>query len=134
MCDLPSRKKYQSFSSRNHLRGHREKYRDYGYKLCVSLDLTDGAPIYTSLKISVYRDRDANKPYKEIVIVNRELNKSRKSGIKGCLLREGLSSVDDRKHFGELLFILAAKLKYDLEKGEKKKDNCGFCIPMKSKR
>ena len=128
MNKLPSRKKYQNCFSKNHLSlEQRKKYRDYRYQLCISLDLTSHIPTYTSLKISTYQNRDNEKPDNEVVIVSKYLSREEKAEVKDSIKPEKLDCIDDRKHFGELLFILTAKLKYDLLKNKRtKEDNSGF--------
>ena len=127
MNNLPSREKYQTRFSRNHLSPEqREKYRDYRYQLCISLDLTNDVPLYTSLKISTYQTAEAKDPASEVVIINCHLNKGRKTEIKSNLHKEDLCFYD-LKHLGELLFILAAKLTFDLIKDRKfEEDHSGF--------
>jgi len=132
---LPSRKEYQNCFSKNHLlsQEQRENYKGCKYRLCFSLDLMRDMPSYTSLKIDTYRNRDTTSPDKEIVILSKHLSRKKKAeaieSIKEGLYhtRKDLCHIDDIKHFGELLFILAAKLKYDLIIDKKtKEDNSGF--------
>lgn len=125
MANLPSRKKYQNCFSKNHIPPRlREKYRGYRYQLCISLDVEGCLPVYTTVKVSTYQNKDDEIPDKEIVILNQHLPSATKAEIINDMAKEELCYTD-MKHLGELLFILAAKLKLDLLEGYDK-DYCGF--------
>ena len=127
MNAVPSREKYKNCYSRNHLTpAKRKEYREYRYKLCIFLDLTKVVPTYYFLEINTYRNKEAESLEKKFVIVNKHLDEAGKVRARNMLAEETLW-LPDHKHLGELLFILAAKLKYDLTKDSKNvEDRSGF--------
>lgn len=126
MSYLPSRQKYQNCCSARHLVGDlRKEFRKYKYELCIYLDLSGEFPVYSFLKIKTSLIDDDSVPAKSVIIIKRELSDDKKAEIVSKLSKDE-QYVWDTKHLGELLFILASKLKYDMLCGHKNEDNAGF--------
>jgi hypothetical protein len=127
VCNLPSRKQYQKYSSKKQLKPvYREKYKNARYKLRFYLDLTRRIPIYTHLQIETWLEDNPDLQSKIITIENRNIKKTERLNTD-YVINDQIKTLTDVKNFGVFLFLLASKYKYDLiKKNPLSPDHAGF--------